>query len=422
MGAQSSSNGEKMDKTGGNGEKMDKTGGKVSVEKIERPKLAQHDSKCLDLAFAMDCTSSMGSYIDSAKANIRRIVEEIVASEKSDIRLALVEYRDHPPEDSSFVTRTHDFTGSAKTMKGWLDRCSAEGGGDEPEAVADALHDVLKLSWRDSATKICVFISDAPPHGLSDCGDQFPKGCPAGIDPMTVTHKLAEKGVTIYMVGCEPSICPYKQFFMAVAHITGGQYVPLTKAQLLSKVIIGGAQEEMSLEQLMSEVDEEVQAEISAGREIDEDEFAERVHVKLHSKGVRTKQLQRNAAALETVNDAPMAKKLSGMKSMSEVKKNFKTSETSRERFADHYMTDCFDELEMTDCFDELEISACDESMSLDGDRAMPLGRAPPAPPSMAALRHDDYNTVENDITYEQSARLVQKSLARNLAKRKVAD
>ncbi len=46
----------------------------------------------------MDCTGSMGMYINSAKENIRAIVEEIIVSEKSDIRLALVEYRDHPPQ------------------------------------------------------------------------------------------------------------------------------------------------------------------------------------------------------------------------------------------------------------------------------------------------------------------------------------
>lgn len=48
----------------------------------------------------MDCTGSMGSYIASATENIRSIVQEIVISEKSDIRMALVEYRDHPPQVS----------------------------------------------------------------------------------------------------------------------------------------------------------------------------------------------------------------------------------------------------------------------------------------------------------------------------------
>ena len=49
-------------------------------------------------------------------------------------------------------------------------------GGDAPEAVADALHQVLKLSWRPTAVKICVFISDAPPHGLGTSSDHFPDG------------------------------------------------------------------------------------------------------------------------------------------------------------------------------------------------------------------------------------------------------
>lgn len=46
----------------------------------------------------MDCTGSMGSYIYSATKNIRSIVDEIVTSERSDVRLALIEYRDHPPQ------------------------------------------------------------------------------------------------------------------------------------------------------------------------------------------------------------------------------------------------------------------------------------------------------------------------------------
>lgn len=119
-----------------------------------------------------------------------------MAAEKSDVRLALVEYRDHPPQDRTFVTRVHDFTPSIGNMKSWLDDCTAEGGGDTPEAVADALHDVLKLSWRENSTKICVLISDAPPHGLSPAGDHFPNGCPAGLDPMVTVRELAEKGVT----------------------------------------------------------------------------------------------------------------------------------------------------------------------------------------------------------------------------------
>ncbi|ESO93496.1 hypothetical protein LOTGIDRAFT_119099, partial [Lottia gigantea] len=226
-----------------------------------QPPLANHDSAILDLAFAMDCTGSMTQYIDNAQRNIRNIVETIVSAEKSDIRLALVEYRDHPPQAKTFVTRTHDFTPSVKTMKGWLNLCYASGGGDAPEAVADALKEVLNLSWRHEATKICVLISDAPPHGLGDHDDKFPNGCPEGIDPMQVVRDMAQHCITLYTVGCEPAIKPYKEFFSAIAFMTGGQYVPLAGAKALTQVIIGGAQEEISLEKWMADVDEEVQKE-----------------------------------------------------------------------------------------------------------------------------------------------------------------
>lgn len=103
----------------------------------------------------------------------------------------------------------HDFTDKVDEMKRWLTQCSAEGGGDTPEAVADALHDVLNLTWREGATKICILISDAPPHGLGVGGDYFPNGCPAGFDPIKVVRQMAENNITLYVVGVEPPISEY---------------------------------------------------------------------------------------------------------------------------------------------------------------------------------------------------------------------
>jgi hypothetical protein len=50
----------------------------------------------------------------------------------------------------------------------------------------------------------------------------MPNGCPLGIDPLAVVDKMAEKGITLYSIGCEPSLLPYKQFFSALAYKTGG--------------------------------------------------------------------------------------------------------------------------------------------------------------------------------------------------------
>jgi len=57
----------------------------------------------LDLVFAFDCTASMGAHLQQAQANVRTIAREIAAAERASVRMALVAYRDHPPEDRSFV-------------------------------------------------------------------------------------------------------------------------------------------------------------------------------------------------------------------------------------------------------------------------------------------------------------------------------
>nr|XP_006820320.1 PREDICTED: uncharacterized protein LOC100379025 [Saccoglossus kowalevskii] len=102
--------------------------GKIKVpDFVPQPLLKQHDASVLDLAFVMDCTGSMSSWITEAKQSIQSIVDEIVAKEMSDIRLALVEYRDHPPQDRSFVTRVLDFTPSLKEMQKKMNGMSASG-------------------------------------------------------------------------------------------------------------------------------------------------------------------------------------------------------------------------------------------------------------------------------------------------------
>jgi hypothetical protein len=67
--------------------------------------------------------------------------------------------------------------------------------------VADALAALLELPFRKQATKICVFVADAPPHGLPGQSDTYPKGSANGHDPIAIVHKLTRQEVIIYSVG-----------------------------------------------------------------------------------------------------------------------------------------------------------------------------------------------------------------------------
>ena len=96
------------------------------------------------------------------------------------------------------------------------------------------------LKWRHCSLwfhcSFSLLSADAPPHWLGLEHDGFPDGCPTGNDPLKACRMMVEKGIVLYCVGCEPSILRYKDFFMGLAYITGGQYVPLSRAQGLSKV------------------------------------------------------------------------------------------------------------------------------------------------------------------------------------------
>jgi hypothetical protein len=125
-----------------------------------------------------------------------KIIEDIVRSERCLLNSALILYRDHPPQDSTFVTQVHDFTDDTDEAKKNIDAAYALGGlivtfllifflskgfclgGDLPEAIAPALHAAVHtLSWRANAVKIALLIADAPPHGLTTtCGDSWPNG------------------------------------------------------------------------------------------------------------------------------------------------------------------------------------------------------------------------------------------------------
>lgn len=128
-----------------------------------------------DLVFVQDCTGSQGSYISSATKNIEEICNHIYESGKlqarEDLRIGLVAYRDHPPQDHTYVTKNFGFSSDISKVHGDLSTLYASGGGDGPEAVTAALAEALNMEWRPQASKMIVLIADAPPHGIGEYGD-----------------------------------------------------------------------------------------------------------------------------------------------------------------------------------------------------------------------------------------------------------
>lgn len=133
----------------------------------------------VDLCFVIDSTGSMAHLIDEARRTASAEAERVAAG-GLDLQYALVAYRDHPPQDSSFVTQVFPF-GSRLQFDRALGLLSANGGGDGPEAVYDGLVAAGNLQWRPTADHLVFLIGDAPPHGVGAHGDSWPKGCPCGM-------------------------------------------------------------------------------------------------------------------------------------------------------------------------------------------------------------------------------------------------
>lgn len=128
-----------------------------------------------DLVFIQDATGSQGAYISSATRNIEEICNAIFASGKlhypEDLRVGLIAFRDHPPQDHTYITQNFGFSSDIKKVHDNLKTLYASGGGDGPEAVTAALGEALKMEWRPQSSKMIVLIADAPPHGIGEYGD-----------------------------------------------------------------------------------------------------------------------------------------------------------------------------------------------------------------------------------------------------------
>ena len=131
-----------------------------------------------DIVFLQDTTGSQGPYIKAATQAIGGICDKISAASdisKELIRFGLIAFRDHPPQDNTYVTKPFGFTTDIAVMQKNLSSLVASGGGDGPEAQTAALAAALDLDWAEGAIKMVVLITDSPPHGLGEQGDGFSK-------------------------------------------------------------------------------------------------------------------------------------------------------------------------------------------------------------------------------------------------------
>jgi uncharacterized protein YegL len=131
----------------------------------EARRLPRREPARIEVAFVLDTTGSMSGLIEGAKRKIWSIANQLVsAQQETEVRFALVGYRDR---GDVYVTSVYDLTSDIDAVYARLMQFQADGGGDGPESVNQALHEaVTRLDW--SAAKdvyrVVFLVGDAPPH------------------------------------------------------------------------------------------------------------------------------------------------------------------------------------------------------------------------------------------------------------------
>ena len=119
----------------------------------------------VEAVFVLDTTGSMGGLIQAAKDKIWSIASTLAAAQPTPIiRMGLVAYRDRGDD---YVTRVVDLSPDLDRLQAELFQLQAQGGGDGPESVNQALHEaVTRIGWGQDpdAYRVIFLVGDAPPH------------------------------------------------------------------------------------------------------------------------------------------------------------------------------------------------------------------------------------------------------------------
>lgn len=273
--------------------------------KTELPEHTEYVKK-IQVCILLDTTGSMLPYFTATKAALTTLLLQMPSDKE--LSVALIRFNDYSvqskvymPSDASCCLAT-DFTSAANIID-ILDRLTAGGGSDAPEALSLALRfaaDTTKISWDSSpcVSKTVVLATDAPPHGLGYAsGDNFPLGdpdtgangcgpqlCDANgelmhLDPLTYVNELKTLGVLVHTAKVGKSTDPKLDLFMKlVASLTGGKAMVLDEVSNLGDVIAGVSLEDAAcaelagaiaseMEKLMLEgVDKEAAAEVAISK------------------------------------------------------------------------------------------------------------------------------------------------------------
>ena len=151
----------------------------------------------IDLAFVMDITGSMSTYLNFARDRVLQIIEKLTKETSASVNLGFIGYRDYHDSNDEYLIYP-ELTKDSEKVKQFISKAQAKGGND-CEDMGGGLTAALNYKWK-SNTRFVMLIADAPCHGFQyhqmKNFDSLPKGDPKyKIDE--IIKKFAENDINL---------------------------------------------------------------------------------------------------------------------------------------------------------------------------------------------------------------------------------
>ena len=186
---------------------------------LPSPSPAQ-DKPRIEVCFVLDTTGSMSGLIEGAKQKIWSIANQMISAKPTpQLRLGLVAYRDRGDE---YVVKSFNLTDDIDSMYAHVREFKADGGGDTPESVNEALDEAIhKMTWSDDhkVLKIVFLVGDAPPHMDYPNSPKYPELC----------REAAKKDIIINTVQCG-DLADTRPIWQEIAKLSEGTYAAIAQS------------------------------------------------------------------------------------------------------------------------------------------------------------------------------------------------
>jgi Mg-chelatase subunit ChlD len=194
--------------------------GNAAPSTIVQPQAQTQGKARVEVVFVLDTTGSMSGLIDAAKEKIWSIAASMSqATPAPEISIGLVAYRDR---GDAYITQIVDLSTDLDSMYATLMDFAAEGGGDGPESVNQALHDAVHaMSWSQDpgSYKVVFLVGDAPPHMDYQDDVKYPETVAAA----------AARGIIVNTIQCG-GLIDTTPHWQRIAALGSGRYFQVEQA------------------------------------------------------------------------------------------------------------------------------------------------------------------------------------------------